>query len=298
MSLSLARDNNHFCLLGHPLNSTALYACPICQSPLQRQGTTFQCEQNHSFDCHKKGYVNLLMSHHKNSKAPGDNTDMVKGRREFLRAGHYQAFANAIIALLSSCRAAPDASFSVLDAGCGEGYYTEQIQDTYQSEHIYGLDISKPAINAAATNKAIHWSVASSHRPPYIEHSFDAIVSIFSRIEIDAFLRMLKPEGYILYAGPGDNHLESLRSIIYDQVNDYSTDKHHDYFDNNFQLVKEVSLQVPLQLNSLETIKQLLSMTPHSHRISPNGYKRLEATTNLCDIGDFKLYLYQKNRAI
>jgi 23S rRNA (guanine745-N1)-methyltransferase len=233
------------------------------------------------------------MSHQKNSKAPGDNVAMVKGRREFLRAGHYQAFANAITALLKECPLA-NRNMALLDAGCGEGFYTEQIQKTFNSHHIYGLDISKPAITAAASDKNIEWCVASSNCPPFIEASFDVIISVFSRIERDAFLRLLKSKGYILYAGPGDNHLHALRSIIYDEVNHYSTEKHHEYFGDDFTLVKTVTLQVPIQLNKHSQIMQLLSMTPHAHRISSAGRIRLAQTTCLRDTGDFKLYLYQK----
>lgn len=275
------------------LNHT-LYACPVCQHVLTDMDNTLSCAQNHSFDRHKKGYVNLLMSHHKNSKAPGDNPEMVNGRRAFLRAGHYQAFANAIVQLADECQLNRDQAFTLLDAGCGEGFYTEQLQQHLNSPCVYGLDISKPAITAAANDKNIDWCVASSNRLPYLDQCFDLIVSIFSRVEREAFLRVLKPKGYVLYAGPGDNHLNALRHIIYDAVNDYSTDKHHDYFGDDFTLVKEVSLQVPIQLNSHNSVMQLLSMTPHAHRISRAGYTRLNNTHTLADMGDFKLYLYQK----
>ncbi len=276
------------------ITSNTLYACPVCQGILYRTENTLRCEQNHSFDRHKKGYVNLLMSHHKNSKAPGDNAEMVQSRRSFLRAGHYQAFAKAIVQLIDECQLNTDSSTTILDAGCGEGFYTEQLQQHLSNPTVYGFDISKPAITAAANDKNIEWCVASSNRPPYLDASFDIIVSVFSRIEREAFLRILKPQGYILYAGPGDNHLHALRRVIYDTVNDYTTEKHHDYFGDDFTLVKEMSLQVPIQLNDHNSVIQLLNMTPHAHRISRAGHTRLENTHTLTDIGDFKLYLYQK----
>lgn len=277
----------------HPINHP-LYACPVCQQVLYCTENTLTCLKNHSFDRHKKGYVNLLMSHHKNSKAPGDNSDMVKGRREFLRAGHYQAFARAIVSLAEECQTESKATTTILDAGCGEGFYTEQIQQAFTSDQVYGLDISKPAITAAAGDKNIDWCVASSSRPPYADSSFDLVMSVFSRVEREAFLRILKPQGYVLYAGPGDNHLHALRSIIYDEVNDYSTEKHQHYFDEGFHLVKESAVQVPIQLETHTSLMQLLSMTPHYHRISRAGRERLAKTQSLKDMGDFKLYLYQK----
>jgi 23S rRNA (guanine745-N1)-methyltransferase len=277
-----------------PPSTTTLYHCPVCQQGLSAIENHLICEQKHSFDRHKKGYVNLLMSHHKNSKAPGDNSKMVNGRREFLRAGHYQVFADAVVKMASQCQQS-DKSLQIVDAGCGEGFYTDQLQANIINSIIYGFDISKQAIAAAASNKSVEWSVASSNRPPFINNSIDLIVSIFSRVEREAFLKILAPKGYVLYAGPGDQHLQALRHIIYDQVNDYSSDKHQDYFGEDFDLIAQQSLQVPIHLDNNTSIKQLLSMTPHAHRVSKAGWTRLENTHSLSDSGDFKLYLYQKN---
>jgi len=282
--------------------SATLYACPVCGQTLHRHGRTLRCSNQHSFDRHKKGYINLLLSQHKRSKQPGDNADMVQGRREFLRAGHYQPFANAITILAKQTldhkaqhsTLADIHTTSILDAGCGEGFYTEQLEQAIEGSLVYGLDISKPAITAAANNKTIEWSVASSHRLPFIDESFSMIVSIFSRVEPVAFLRALQAGGYVIYAGPGDRHLHNLRHILYDEVNEYSTDKHHHYFSEGFQLISEESLQVPIHLSNNKSIKQLVSMTPHAHRLSRSGRERLENTHQLNDVGDFKLYVYQK----
>ena len=219
---------------------------------------------------------------------------MVHGRRSFLHEGHYQAFADAIIELAQHDLPSKNNSLSILDAGCGEGFYTEQIQRRIPSVEVYGLDISKPAINAAAHNKNVHWCVASSSRPPYLDNSFDMVMSIFSRVEHDAFLRVLKPKGYVLFAGPGTNHLNQLRHIIYDKVDDYSTTKHHNYLGEEFTLQKETSVEFAIKLDNANSIMQLLNMTPHAHRLQPSGYTRLKQIDSLNDIGSFKLYLYQK----
>ncbi|MGS2718257.1 putative RNA methyltransferase [Eionea flava] len=269
-----------------------LYRCPVCEHTLHDDGKRLACENNHSFDKHKKGYINLLLAHHKNSLSPGDNIEMVNGRREFLRAGYYQPFANAITQLLADHLL--NQPLTIVDAGCGEGYYTEQLQAEFSNAQVYGFDISKPAIHSASTNKTVHWSVASSHRPPMLNSSADVITSIFSPIECDAFHTLLKPGGYILYAAPNHNHLKNLRKIIYDEVRDYSTEKHQHYFDHRFKKIEQRSLQIPIELPNHETIIQLLNMTPHAHRISAAGHQRLSNTKTLHDIGDFVLYFYQK----
>ncbi len=283
------------------------YACPVCQETLNNIERSLVCVNNHHFDRHKKGYVNLLLSQHKNSKNPGDNSEMVKGRRAFLAAGHYQAFADHITQLVNdiwtsneevnNTACSTGSSLCIVDAGCGEGFYTSQLPRVFSetiSAQIYGLDISKPAIQAAANNKSIEWAVASNHRLPFPDDSIDMLISIFSPINNEEFLRVLKPHGYVVYAASGDHHLDRLRSIIYNTVNSYSSEKHSDYFSDSFTLIKTLNVQVPIQLNDHESIMQLVNMTPHAHRIPKAGYERLLATHQLQDTGDFKIYLYQK----
>ena len=40
--------------------------CPVCKKKLIKENKTFRCENNHSFDCAKQGYVNLSRKQTKN----------------------------------------------------------------------------------------------------------------------------------------------------------------------------------------------------------------------------------------
>jgi len=284
---------------------TPIYNCPVCQHPLQENSSpasnSLTCEKGHNFDRHKKGYINLLLAQHKKSKQPGDDSNMVEGRRSFLDAGHYNAFANKITELVSKKN--PQ---TILDAGCGEGFYLNYILSNLASTHdhaniqpvkAFGFDISKPAIHAAAGKyKQIDWAVASSARAPYQTGIFDCIISVFSRVEPDEFSRLLKPGGIVIYAGPGENHLLSLRELIYSEVKPYQAKKHVSYFNDDFTLLEKASLTVPLSLNSNDDIMNLVSMTPHGQRINKDNANRLNATHTLNDEADFLLYAYQKIR--
>ena len=55
----------------------AQYICPICKKSLTLKSKSYRCENNHSFDEAKEGYVNLLPVQYKHSKDPGDNKAMV-----------------------------------------------------------------------------------------------------------------------------------------------------------------------------------------------------------------------------
>lgn len=291
-----------------------MYSCPVCKQVLNKDASdslkagNLSCEAGHNFDRHKKGYINLLLAQNKKSKQPGDDSTMVAGRRAFLNAGYYQAFADKIAELILAHK--PQ---SIIDAGCGEGFYLnniivkahEHVSDpslnnysslnSSASINAYGFDISKPAIAAAAScYKNIEWAVASSARAPYQTGVFDCILSVFSRVESAEFARLLKVGGILVYAGPGPNHLLALRELIYPEVNAYKSEKHANYFDEHFTLLEKIALTIPLSINSNEQMMNLLSMTPHSQRINKEAENRLKATHSLNDHADFLLYVYQK----
>ena len=62
--------------------------CPVCGQALQRTERTLRCENNHSFDMAKEGYVNLLRSN-KNGDLIGDDKQSARSRRDFLNKGYY-----------------------------------------------------------------------------------------------------------------------------------------------------------------------------------------------------------------
>lgn len=270
-----------------------MYICPVCQNTLietaQDKARTLRCEQGHSFDRHKKGYVNLLLAHNKRSKQPGDDVAMVAGRRAFLNAGYYQTLVQSIANIIEQHSVS-----TVLDAGCGEGYYLNHILQYLPELNTYGFDISKPAIQAASHYKQCEWAVASSARMPYADASFDLVLSVFSRVESEEFHRVLKPRGLVLFVAPGAEHLLALRQLVYTDIRDYKVEKHQAYFNKDFELLDTQSLQVPLLLTENQQIKNLLSMTPHGQRITKDAEARLSSTNELHDHADFRLYLYQK----
>ena len=91
-----------------------MFRCPVCRHPLapDASGRTWRCEPGHAYDVAREGYVNLLVSHQRRRREPGDSADMLRHRRVFLDRGHYRPLAVAVGAMAS-----PGAS--VLDAGCG-----------------------------------------------------------------------------------------------------------------------------------------------------------------------------------
>lgn len=102
----------------------SVWKCPVCGSFMQHRGKSWSCAQGHNFDMAKSGYVNLLPVNRKHAKNPGDNAVMMRARKNFLDAGHY---ALLLQALEQAAVRYGRAGGVLLDAGCGEGYYTEGV---------------------------------------------------------------------------------------------------------------------------------------------------------------------------
>ena len=241
-----------------------MLACPICSEPLNAVDNGVVCPAGHRFDRARQGYLNLLPVQHKNSRDPGDNLAMVEARRDFLNAGHYAPVAKRLAAL-----AAERKPQRWLDIGCGEGYYTAQIADALLRADGYALDISKEAVKRACKrNPTLTWLIASMARVPLSDASCDLLASVFSPLDWQEALRLLRPGGGLLRMGPTRAHLMELRQKLYDEVRDYDDEKHLALIPAGMHLAHSETLLFPLHLADTQARADLLAMTPHGWRAS------------------------------
>ncbi len=84
--------------------------CPLCQGSLVPDKKNVVCDQGHRFERARQGYLNLLPVQHKKSRHPGDDKNMVLGRRAFLDAGDYQPIAEAVTQSRSVIAVSPQSS--------------------------------------------------------------------------------------------------------------------------------------------------------------------------------------------
>ncbi len=263
-----------------------MYLCPVCKTSLTQQASSWVCTNNHSFDIAKKGYVNLLLSHKMKSKNPGDSKMMIQARQAFLSAGHYQPLADAIVTL-----AREHGMQRMLDAGCGEGYYTSELAQS--GIGMAGLDISKEGIQAACRrDKSIDWCIGSVNDLPYEQGYFDGVLSVFCRVDDGEFKRVLRNSGLVIFVGPGDNHLPQLRAGLYDEVRPYEKAKQEEYLPS-FEPLSDVSINFPIHLTSSEQVHNLLCMTPHYWSTNPAQQQRLLSAGGLDDTADIQLRVYR-----
>ena len=153
---------------------------------------------------------------------------MVNARSAFLSEGFYDPIARDLAELID---AQTQNELTLVDAGCGEGYYLEKIDSLTDSRlHLIGFDISKWAVQRAAKRCQGTWLVASNKRIPLADNSADVVLDMFGFPNFDSFARILKPDGKLICVTPGDKHLIELREIIYPTVKPTNARQHPDFF--------------------------------------------------------------------
>ncbi len=274
---------------------SGLFCCPICGGALCPDGNSMRCPKGHCFDRAAEGYLHLLPSNRMNSRLPGDNKEMVASRRTFLETGYYDIFSDGINRLacaLLSARTAP----KVLDAGCGEGYYTARLEAALRergiSAEVSGFDISKFAVKAAAKRyKQSAFAVASIFDIPVAANCCELLLNIFAPIVPEEFCRVLKTGGYLLIAVPSERHLLGLKEILYDRP--YRNERVDTVYEG-FVFLERLPLRGVLTLTDRQQIWNLFSMTPYYWKTPAQGAERLKALDTLSTEIGFDLLLYQK----
>ncbi|MGI5998969.1 MAG: putative RNA methyltransferase [Lutispora sp.] len=277
-----------------------LFKCPVCSKPLSKGEKQYFCNKNHSFDIARKGYVNLLLPSHIGSGDPGDSKEMLQSRREFLNKGYYEKFSdqlnNIIVNNISDMY--KGSSVSILDAGCGEGYYISRLKnnltnlDSIENLNIYGIDVSKPAIHyASGRDKDIFFAVASTYHIPILNNSIDYIICIFAPRDEEEFLRILNKEAKLIVAAPGANHLLDLKKAIY---GDSELIGQKGTVGKGFKLLYQVNVSYHIHLESTQDILNLLTMTPYIRHTSEAEMEKLKSLDSLKTVVDFNIMVYQK----
>lgn len=263
--------------------------CPVCKTKLLLKEKTWRCEEGHSYDQAKQGYVNLHVVQHKHSKNPGDTPESIAARRQFLASGAYQKLQQKIVEVVSTLSA-----IRAMDIGCGEGYYTQAMAN--EIPHLIGVDIAKNAVQIAAkqdAQKQITWVVGTGAVLPACDASLQLCTSFFSPLPKAEMLRTLEQGGYVLMATPAAHHLYRMREALFDEVKPHEPEKFIAQLAPEFELVEEFLVEDELQLNQAQ-LKDLIAMTPYAYKAKVEKRSALEQQTDFELKAAFKLYLFTK----
>ena len=263
--------------------------CPVCAAAMQTDETGRSCRcmgaRVHSYDFARSGYLNLTRP----GDGEGDLKDAVRARKMFLEAGYYEPLSNEVNAILQTANAKV-----LLDAGCGEGYYTNRMATSESA--VFGVDLSRAGIDAAAKSAKqnatdVSFVVGSIFSLPVGDATCDVVTNIFAPCCEGEFSRVLKQNGYLILVGAGEQHLMGLKKVLYE--NPYLNPGRAD-LPTQMQEVDRERLTYTVTVEGRDAIEALFSMTPYYWRTSEADHAKLSAVETLTTELDFDIFIYQK----
>ena len=247
-------------------------ACPICGMALDPDGFSVVCEKQHRYDLNRHGYLHLT-----DSKSPSAySAALFEARRRIFEQGFFDEAIKAV-------KAETFGMSTVLDAGCGEGYYLSALNPPCG----VGIDLSRDAIALAARSSNHLWCVADVARLPFRAGVFDAVLDVLTPANYDAFLRVLKPQGKLLKIFPGENHLMQLRARM--RLAPYAEGRVEAALRKNAQVEKLIPIKKTFPLTPAQ-YRDIIAMTPLTEAMTQAEQDALAETAGETEITiDLKL---------
>ncbi|MEU6539735.1 putative RNA methyltransferase [Streptomyces sp. NPDC047000] len=243
-----------------------LLHCPTCRTGrLYPHRGALRCRAGHAFDIASHGYVALLAGTRATS---GDDAAMVRARSRFLSTGTYVPIREVgarLAAVVEPERA------TVVEVGCGTGYYLSGVLDRLPGARGLGLDTSVHALRSAARAHdraaAVAWDV---FRPfPLADGVADVVLDVFAPRNPAEFHRLLRPTGRLIVVRPTGRHLVELggRLPVTVRVDPAKEQRLRRALDPFFEAVvtERVEYSVPLtRMNALD----ILAMSPSARHVN------------------------------
>ena len=265
--------------------------CPICKASMTRKDNSLLCEgaRAHCYDIAASGYVNLCSP---KQSGGGDSKQAVNARSEFLNGGFYSPVSDAICDTVSQyC----DSDAFVIDAGCGEGYYSMNISD--KDFAVFGVDLSKFAVMTASkrasrvSSSRAFFATASVYEIPVADGCADAVVNVFAPCAEAEFSRALTKGGVLIVAWAGERHLWGLKQAIYDDVHQNSQRAD---LPKALTPIDEKRISYKIRLDNNKDVLALFSMTPYYWRTSEKDVEKLNNVQALETEIDIMISVYKK----
>ena len=255
--------------------------CPVCHEKLTINERSYRCLNRHSFDLSRDGYLNLNM---KSSQRSGDEKEMIRARRSFLSKDHYLFLRNRLNEIIDELSVE-----SMVDLGCGEGYYT----GSFNVQEKIGIDLSKEALKIASKHdKRTLYVLKNIFELPLKDSCTDLVTTVFAPVSRE-IVRILKDKGHFLLVRPDKRHLYELKEAVYE----------HPYLNTvedveirGMRLEREEKISSTVLLKNDELI-DLFKMTPYYHKTSPQDLNKLNDVDELEVSFSFIIDLYIKEQS-
>ncbi|MFI1510742.1 methyltransferase domain-containing protein [Streptomyces sp. NPDC020597] len=246
--------------------SLDLMCCPTCRTPhLYPARGALRCPVGHTFDIARHGYARLLTGTRATS---GDDTAMVQARNRFLSTGVYAPIRNVGTRL--AIDTAPEQA-TIVDVGCGTGYYLAGVLDRLPDARGLGLDTSVRALRSAARAHdraaAVAWDV---FRPfPLADKVADVVLNVFAPRNPAEFHRALSPTGRLIVVRPTGRHLAELRDRLPAMITIDPTKEQrlHQALDPYFEAAVTEEVEYSAVLSRQHAL-DLVAMTPSARHVN------------------------------
>ncbi len=274
---------------------SAIFKCPVCGGKMSvtDDGKSAKCDgsnqkgKNHSFDFSADGYLSFGVT-------GGDSKSAVAARKAFLRSTDcYRPAAEAICDAVA--KYAPECGV-LIDAGCGEGYYTSMLSEV--SDKTVGFDLSKFACAAGAKQAKkdgindLIFATASVFELPLQSGCADVVTNIFAPCAEDEYKRVLCDGGLLFVVGAGKNHLMGLKKVIYDDV--YENGQRAD-LPKSMEHLGYVTSAHNIRVDGKDNIDALFSMTPYYWRTSEADKEKLASLDSIETEIEFEINIYKNS---
>ena len=240
----------------------AAFRCPICKSGMTfPSAASLVCKNRHSFDLSRYGYINFLQKQPK----PAYSKELFESRRRIFRDGFYDKLIDTIEDMICIHTSSDSKEFSILDAGCGEGFFTAKLASTDNTKrNMFAIDIEKEAVMMAARfADGVRCFVGDLANIPLRDDTMDMVLNIFSPANYDEFFRVLKGDGIVIKVVPNKNYLIELRKSAKGQIVDdeYSNELVLNLFGEKLDVLDMKSVTYTASFSEMQ-VTDFISMTP------------------------------------
>ncbi|QDK69929.1 putative RNA methyltransferase [Lactococcus protaetiae] len=227
--------------------------CPLCHTPFQVETYALRCENKHTYNINKKGFINFLQT-----KADTEHytRKMFEPRRRLIRSGMYSSVLTEIKKHF--------VSGNLLDVGTGEGSFLEFLDNDGAK---FGFDIAKDGIEMATELETDSFlSLADLTNLPFADRSLSVILNIFTPSNYAEFHRVLSKNGRVIKVVPEQFYLQELRES-YGIPIDYDNTAVVERFKAEFKEVTEQEINYTFKIPQ-ELREDFLAMSPLEWNVS------------------------------
>ena len=237
--------------------------CPVCGGDMVRTGDDFACGRGHRVNVNRRGCLNFLSQPVEGCY----DATLFQARRRVFAAGCYRPVADAVERMLP-----PDPQ-RLLDAGCGDGWYLNELLTRHPDWQGAGVDISRDAILQATDQPCTAmWCVGDLRRLPFRDGAFTVVLDILTPASYEEFRRVLRPEGRLIKVYPGSGYLRELRAAR--NMQPYAEGQVEDYLKEKAQVLSEARVTYTLPVTAA-LWRDFVWMTPLNQDLSEEEKERL-----------------------